>query len=118
MQKGIKVKWTINARSEDITGCNNPFVIPALFGDKNIRLKEGDNLVEFTAPDKAGDISYSCWMGMIPGNIKVVDDIAKVTENETKNTQTASNSKTNGCCTSGAGNCCGGIAAGGNFSGF
>ncbi|OQB12612.1 MAG: zinc/cadmium/mercury/lead-transporting ATPase [Firmicutes bacterium ADurb.Bin193] len=72
VQKGIPVKWIIQADASNITGCNNEMQIPAF----NViqKLKPGDNIVEFT-PTKSGTIPYSCWMGMIRSTITVVDDL-------------------------------------------
>ncbi len=38
----------------------------------------GENVIEFI-PEKAGTVRYSCWMGMIHGNIYVVDDDGTIT---------------------------------------
>lgn len=38
--------------------------------DLEIKLKEGDNLIEFI-PTEAGQFGYSCWMGMIRSSITV-----------------------------------------------
>lgn len=72
VQKGVPVKWVING--ESLNYCNNSIVSNSL----NIqqKLKSGENIVEFTPSDK--DINFSCWMGMIRGVIKVVDDLASV----------------------------------------
>lgn len=72
VQKGIPVKWVING--ESINYCNNSIVANSL----NIqqKLKSGDNVIEFTPNDK--DINFSCWMGMIRGVIKVVDELDSV----------------------------------------
>lgn len=72
VQKGIPVKWTIQAQKEDINGCNNEIVIPAF--NKSKKLVAGENTIEFT-PDETGTFAYSCWMGMIRSKITVVDDI-------------------------------------------
>jgi plastocyanin domain-containing protein len=32
----------------------------------------GENIIEFT-PARTGNVGYSCWMGMIRGNITVVE---------------------------------------------
>lgn len=74
VQKGLPVKWTIEADPEDLNGCNNPLTIPAY--NLQATLHPGNNVIEFT-PVEEGDISYTCWMGMISSNIKVVDDIHK-----------------------------------------
>lgn len=72
VQKGIPVKWVING--ESLNYCNNSVVANSL----NIqqKLKSGENVIEFTPNDK--DINFSCWMGMIRGVIKVVDDLSSV----------------------------------------
>jgi len=43
-------------------------------------LSSGENIIEFTPGDK--DINYSCWMGMLTGTIKVVDDLNAVDTND------------------------------------
>lgn len=72
VQKGIPVKWIVDAT--ELNSCNN--VIAAR--DLNIewKLKKGENIQEFTPGDK--DINFSCWMGMIRGVIKVVDNLDTV----------------------------------------
>lgn len=70
IQKEIPVKWTISAEKKYLNGCNNEIVIPKY--DVKKKLFEGDNIIEFT-PNEVGTITYSCWMGMIVGNIKVVE---------------------------------------------
>lgn len=72
VQKGVPVKWVIQARKDDINGCNNEIVIPEFKVRK--KLKTGENIIEFT-PAEAGTFVYSCWMGMIRSRITVVDDI-------------------------------------------
>lgn len=72
VQKGIPVKWIIQAKTSDINGCNNSIVIPKY--NLQYDLKPGDNVIEFT-PTESGRFSYSCWMGMIRSKITVVDDI-------------------------------------------
>jgi len=74
VQKDIPVKWTINANASDLNDCNNAIVIPKFKIEK--KLVKGKNLVEFT-PKESGEISYSCWMGMIKSKIIIVDDIKK-----------------------------------------
>lgn len=57
VQKGIPVKWTIQAESKDLNGCNNPVTIPKYNIQK--KLVPGDNLIEFT-PEEEGTITYTC----------------------------------------------------------
>lgn len=73
IQKGLPVKWIINGT--ELNSCNNAIVIPEL--NREVKIKRGENIVEFT-PDEAKDINFSCWMGMIRGVIKVVDNLNSV----------------------------------------
>ncbi|RJR06283.1 heavy metal transporter [Candidatus Parcubacteria bacterium] len=98
VQKGIPVKWTIRAEKSDLNGCNNPVTIPKY--DIRKELLPGDNIIEFT-PEEEGNITYTCWMGMIRSNIKVVSDITKVTD---KDIQSSVDSGSSGAA--GGGGCC------------
>ena len=69
VQKNVPVKWVING--EQLTSCNNAIVVPSMDIEK--KLESGENIINFTPGDK--DINFSCWMGMIGGVIKVVDDV-------------------------------------------
>lgn len=73
VQKGIPVKFIINGK--ELTSCNNAIVIPSLGIERE--LTKGENIIEFT-PQEEGDIVFSCWMGMLNGVIKVVDDVSSV----------------------------------------
>jgi len=66
LRYGIPVKWVINVR--ELSSCNKRIIIPAL--DMTIDLKHGLQIVEF-APRQMGAISWSCYMGMIPGTFIV-----------------------------------------------
>lgn len=70
VQVGVPVKWVIDAPEGSINGCNNRILIQ----DYGIgyTFHTGENVIEFT-PDKTGTVRYSCWMGMIRGNIFVTD---------------------------------------------
>lgn len=73
VQKGIPVKWIIDGKQ--INSCNNAIVAQSLKIEKKI--KSGENIIdEFMPGDK--DINFSCWMGMIRGVIKVVDNLDTV----------------------------------------
>jgi sulfite exporter TauE/SafE/plastocyanin domain-containing protein/copper chaperone CopZ len=72
VQKGIPVKWIIDGK--DINTCNNAIIIPSM--DMQKVVKSGENIIEFTPSDK--DISFSCWMGMIGGLIRVVERLDTV----------------------------------------
>lgn len=82
VEKGIPVKWTIQAQKSDINGCNNEIIIPKL--NKKKKLAAGDNIIEFT-PTETGTFAYSCWMGMIRSKITVVDDISEIDIDAIKN---------------------------------
>lgn len=71
VQKGIPVKFIINAKQEELNGCNGEVIIPKYNIQK--QLVPGENVIEFT-PEEEGNIPYSCWMGMIRSNIQVVGD--------------------------------------------
>ena len=75
VQKGIPVQWTINATAENFNECNNAIIIPKFNMEKKLQI--GKTFIEFT-PEEAGNIGYSCWMGMIKSKIIVVDDINNV----------------------------------------
>ncbi len=68
VQAGIPVKWVIDAPEGSINGCNDRIVIPDYGVEYTFHT--GENVIEFT-PDTAGTVRYSCWMGMIRGNIFV-----------------------------------------------
>ncbi|HWQ50170.1 MAG TPA: sulfite exporter TauE/SafE family protein [Terriglobales bacterium] len=71
VQKGIPVKWTLQASAGSLNGCNNAIVIPEY--DLQVDLKAGDNLIEFT-PDRSGTFVFSCWMGMVRSSIVVTSE--------------------------------------------
>lgn len=95
VQKNIPVKWIIEGKS--LNSCNQAIVIPSL--NKQINLKQGENVVEFTPKDK--DISFSCWMGMIRGVIKVVDNAESIDTSKPDSSIPAPSSGMS-CCTGNA----------------
>jgi len=95
VQKGIPVKWTIRAASKDINGCNGTVTIPQYGISK--KLEPGDNLIKFTPAD-TGNITYTCSMGMISSNIKVVADVTKVTSDVAGNQSSSTGSTSSGGC--------------------
>jgi sulfite exporter TauE/SafE/copper chaperone CopZ len=101
VQKGLPVQWTINATASSLNGCNNPVTIPKY---KIVRsLETGTNVIEFT-PMAAGDITYTCWMGMISSVIRVVDNLAAVSNKDVRDVAKAGNSTSDGsCCSTGGG---------------
>lgn len=75
VQKGIPVEWVING--EQITSCNNAIIAPSI--NLQQKLASGENIIKFTPTDE--DINFSCWMGMIRGVIKVVDNLDEIDDN-------------------------------------
>lgn len=105
VQAGTPVKWVIDAPKGSINGCNNRMLIQ----DYGIEysFETGENVVEFT-PTKTGTVRYSCWMGMIRGNITVIDAGATPSSgNGTGSTDAARGNVENFVPTSGSGGCCG-----------
>jgi plastocyanin domain-containing protein len=101
VQKGIPVKFIINARQENLNGCNNPIIIPQYGIEK--KLEAGENVIEFL-PEETGTIPYSCWMGMIRSSIKVVDDITQVNSSDVEELNNSSSlGSGGGCCSASAG---------------
>jgi hypothetical protein len=70
VQAGIPVRFNLKVAPGMLNGCNNAIVIPALGIQKPLAV--GDNIIEFV-PASAGNIPYSCWMGMIRSRIIVVE---------------------------------------------
>jgi sulfite exporter TauE/SafE len=108
VQKGVPVKWTIQATIDTITGCNNRLLIPEYNIEK--QLVPGDNVIEFT-PDKSGVIPYSCWMGMIRSKITVVEGTTTASAaSSSKTVAQGSVEQQNAVSSTGAGraSCCGG----------
>jgi hypothetical protein len=71
VQAGTPVRWVIDAPSGSINGCNNRMLIQE-YGVEH-SFTTGENVIEFT-PTRTGNVRYSCWMGMIRGNITVIGE--------------------------------------------
>src|SRR5208283_2796268 len=71
LRRGVPVKWIIDGK--EITECNRRIIVPKLGLEFDI--KKGVQTVEFT-PKEPGDIfiPWSCWMGMLHGQLEVVDE--------------------------------------------
>ena len=95
VQAGIPVRWTIQADRSSLNGCNSPVTIPR-YGIRK-KLNPGENIIEFT-PSEVGDLTYTCWMGMITSTIRVVADVAKVS---TDDLPVVSEGATASCCSGG-----------------
>jgi uncharacterized protein len=98
VQKGIPVKWTIQAEAGDLNGCNNRILVQKYGIEQS--LVTGDNVIEFT-PTESGEVSFSCWMGMIRSKIVVVDDLNN-TDSSTITDDSTQSSGSGGCCGSSA----------------
>ncbi len=71
-------------------------------------IKSGEQVIEFT-PTKSGVVSWSCWMGMIPGSFIVKDEInAGVVSEELNILANTPKSAAPSCGASGGGCGCGG----------
>lgn len=66
--EGVPVKWIIDVPTNALNGCNYKMILGA-YGIEHT-FTEGENIIEFT-PTKAGDVPYTCWMGMMRGIITV-----------------------------------------------
>ena len=100
VQKGIPVEYNLKADKSNINGCNATVVIPKF----NVQqaLQAGDNLFKFT-PAQSGTLSYTCWMGMISGQIIVVDDLSNATSEDINSAlQNSSGALGGGCCSAGS----------------
>nr|MCR5754994.1 sulfite exporter TauE/SafE family protein [Acetatifactor sp.] len=70
VQAGIPVKWVIDAPAGSVNGCNYIMLLKE-YGIEH-EFTEGENIIDFT-PMKSGTVQYTCWMGMVRGNIFVTD---------------------------------------------
>jgi len=96
VKKGVPVRWNLKADANNLNSCNNALVIPAYGIEK--QLQPGDNIIQFT-PGESGTVSYSCWMGMIYGQIQVVDDLENVSAAELNTIKAAAPvGNSGGCC--------------------
>lgn len=95
VEKNKPVKWIITG--SQLNSCNNAVVVPSLNIEK--KLKAGENIIEFTPGDK--DVSFSCWMGMIRGVIKVTDNIDSIDASKADSSVPAPSSGMS-CCTGGS----------------
>ena len=104
LKKGVPVKWIINGK--EINGCNSGIQVPKL--NLKFDIKPGEQIIEFT-PTESGVISWSCWMGMIPGTFVVKDDIDLNNQADVQKELNAVNVPKGGSCGVGGGGCgCGG----------
>lgn len=98
---GIPVKWIIDVPAGALNGCNYRMLLNA-YGIAHT-FSEGENVIEFT-PDQTGTVPYTCWMGMIRGNIFVTDGTGEAPEVSDAQPDTGSGgfgSSGMGCCSGG-----------------
>ena len=69
VKANVPVRWTINVPEGMLTGCNSRMIIPE-YGIQ-YAFNYGENVIEFI-PTEEGNFTYTCWMGMITGNIEVL----------------------------------------------
>jgi uncharacterized protein len=98
LKKDVPVRWIINGK--ELNGCNNAIQVPKL--GLNFDIKSGEQIIEFT-PTQTGTISWSCWMGMIPGVFIVQEDINGQEDLETVSVSTGSSCGGSGGCGCGGG---------------
>ena len=67
IKAGVPVKWMIDGAGA--VGCTSQIVIPDLNITKS--LSRGINEIDFTAPN-AGQLAFSCSMGMVRGSFTVL----------------------------------------------
>ena len=72
LQRGMKAKFVFNP--ESLNTCNSLVVFPEYRG--SLDLRKG----EFETPplEISVDFTFQCWMGMLNGYVKVVDDISRI----------------------------------------
>jgi len=68
VRKGVPVRWIITSETE--LSCAASISMPAFKISRQLR--KGENIIEFT-PTSAGDIPFSCSMGMYRGVFNVTD---------------------------------------------
>ena len=102
LHKGVPVKWVIDGK--ELTGCNRAIQVPKL--DLSFDIEKGKQTIEFT-PEEEGVISWSCWMGMIPGTF-VVTSNGSASQDQIQEASKQAVPKGGGCgCGGGGGNVCG-----------
>jgi len=69
VKKNVPVRLTVK-RPESKNPCTAEIVFPE-YGIKKALPDNGETVIEFT-PKEEGNFPFTCWMGMIPGIIKVI----------------------------------------------
>jgi uncharacterized protein len=102
LKKGVPVHWIINGK--EITSCNSAIQVPKY--NLKFDIKKGEQTINFT-PTESGVVSWSCWMGMIPGTFVVVDDLASPEATTVANSAAAQPKASGTCGMDGAAGGCG-----------
>jgi sulfite exporter TauE/SafE/copper chaperone CopZ len=102
LQKGVPTRWVIYG--DEITGCNNAIQVPSI--DLEFDIKSGKQVIEMEAFSEEGVVSWSCWMGMIPGNFIVVE-ADEVSDIDATSLKAVNEPVASGGCGCGGGNSCG-----------
>jgi plastocyanin domain-containing protein len=71
VRAGVPVRWEIT--DTGTSGCTNAVISKDLF-EGQVSLTHGKTSVKEFTPDEPGRYRFSCWMGMVTGEIVVVDD--------------------------------------------
>jgi plastocyanin domain-containing protein len=95
LQKGMQ--GVIKFNPEAISSCNSPVVFPELRG--TLDLSKGQ--LETPPILINEDFTFQCWMGMLHGYVKVVDDLSKINIEKIR-------TEIENYRASGGGSCCGG----------
>ena len=99
LQKGLMA--VITFKGEAINSCNSPVVFPEFNGA--LDLAKGQ--LQTPPIPVTGDFTFQCWMGMINGYVKAVDDLTKVDIEKVRTEiqdyrATGSGGGLGGCCAS------------------
>jgi uncharacterized protein len=98
LQKGMKA--VIKFKASQLTSCNNVVMFPEYNG--GLDLSKGQ--LETPALTITQDFTFQCWMGMLHGYVKTVDDLSKVDVKKVKAEVAAYRASSS---SGGAGGCCG-----------
>lgn len=106
IKAGVPVRWEIT--DTGTSGCTNAVISQGLF-DGSINLTPGQTAVKEFTVAKPGKYKFSCWMGMISGEIEVIDQKGVTASAKAADNNIPVPSGAKGCgCGGGGGNSCGG----------
>jgi len=96
LQKGMKA--VIKFKAAQLTSCNNVVMFPEFNG--GLDLSKGQ--LETPPLPVSKDFTFQCWMGMLHGYVKAVDDLSKVDVDKVRAEVAAYRATASG----GVGGCC------------